>query len=265
MKRTLTCGLRAACVAVALACATPAAATNFSTNYSDLWWNPDESGWGVNITQQADVLFATLFVYGPQGQPTWYSATLRYYGENINGNRTWTGDLYESHGPAVFTFPFDPALVTLKKVGFATFASNANDKAIFQYGTANVVVTKDIQRQTLVNNNLAGSYVGGTSDVTANCTNPARNGLNTNDFGSFTITHTGNALTIVAPTCSFSGTYLQTGQTGSMQGTYACSNNASGNITFYDLRVEQSGILGKYTGHDSSCGFNGNIGGLRRP
>jgi hypothetical protein len=267
MKRTATRGLRAACIAVALACATPAAATSFSTNYSDLWWNPDESGWGVNITQQADVLFATMFVYGAQGQPVWYSATLRYNGENITGNQTWSGDLYETHGPALFTLPFDPALVTLKKVGFATFASKGNDKAIFQYSSPDIsmIATKEIQRQTLVNNNLAGSYVGGTSDVTANCTNPARNGLNTNDFGSLTITHAGNAVTIVAPTCTFTGTYLQTGQTGSIGGTYACTNNASGNITFFDLRVEQSGILGKYTGHDSSCAFNGNIGGLRRP
>ena len=264
MKRTFTRGLRAACVAVALACVAPTGATSFSTNYSDLWWNPDESGWGVNITQQADVMFATLFVYGAQGQPIWYSTTLYYTGENVNGSRSWSGDLYETSGP-YFGGPFNPALVTAKKVGVATFASNANDKAVFQYIVGTAVVIKNIERQTLVNNNLAGSYVGGTSDVTTNCANAANNGFVSNDFGAFTITHTGSTVTIVAPTCTFVGNYLQTGQTGIMQANYACSNGAAGTMTLFDLRVEQSGMLGKYSGTGSGCQFNGHIGGLRRP
>src|SRR5215831_3630119 len=32
-------------------------------NFSDLWWNPAESGWGVNLQQQGNILFATWFTY----------------------------------------------------------------------------------------------------------------------------------------------------------------------------------------------------------
>src|SRR4051794_13939962 len=31
---------------------------------TDLWINPDESGWGVSVFHQGDTLFASLFVYG---------------------------------------------------------------------------------------------------------------------------------------------------------------------------------------------------------
>src|SRR4029450_7840006 len=48
-------------------------------NYQDLWWNASESGWGMNITHQDDILFATLFTYAADGQGMWLvmSAGLR--------------------------------------------------------------------------------------------------------------------------------------------------------------------------------------------
>ena len=31
-----------------------------ATEYTDLWWNPAESGWGLTITHQGNVLFLTI-------------------------------------------------------------------------------------------------------------------------------------------------------------------------------------------------------------
>ena len=57
----------------ALAIAAPAAAgTTYSTDFSDIWWNPAEDGWGVQIVQQYNVAFATVYVYGADGQPRWF-------------------------------------------------------------------------------------------------------------------------------------------------------------------------------------------------
>ena len=47
---------------------------SLGTNFSDQWWNPNESGWGASVLQQYDTLFIDLFVYGPNGQPTWFTA-----------------------------------------------------------------------------------------------------------------------------------------------------------------------------------------------
>ena len=42
--------------------ATPAA------NYSDIWWNPAESGWGVTFTQHStsNQVFAVWYTYDPR-------------------------------------------------------------------------------------------------------------------------------------------------------------------------------------------------------
>jgi hypothetical protein len=47
------------------ACTSVAGSRAAQTNYQDMWWNPAESGWGVNLTHQGDILFATLFTYAP--------------------------------------------------------------------------------------------------------------------------------------------------------------------------------------------------------
>ena len=53
-----------------------AAAQSLGTVFSDLWWNPSESGWGVTIAHQQDVMFLTFFVYKDDRSPYWVTATL---------------------------------------------------------------------------------------------------------------------------------------------------------------------------------------------
>src|SRR5437870_10153466 len=68
----------------------PAAAQD----YTDIWYLPSESGWGVNLIQAEDVIFVTLFIYGPNNQPTWYVAIIY---RDANGN--FAGNLYSTVGP----------------------------------------------------------------------------------------------------------------------------------------------------------------------
>lgn len=59
-----------------LAVSLPAAATTYSTDYTDLWWSgQSESGWGINLIQQHEVIFATMFVYHSDNTAHWYSAS----------------------------------------------------------------------------------------------------------------------------------------------------------------------------------------------
>jgi hypothetical protein len=61
-----------------------------------VWWPTSEAGWGIQLIQNADVIFATMFVYGTENQPLFFVAFL----ENPpgGGTGTWTGTLYVSHG-----------------------------------------------------------------------------------------------------------------------------------------------------------------------
>jgi hypothetical protein len=41
------------------------------TNFGGIWWNPDESGWGLAIDQQGDVIFGAVVAYDSVGDPSW--------------------------------------------------------------------------------------------------------------------------------------------------------------------------------------------------
>ena len=62
-------GKRLAVVAAGLALNGAAGAT---VNHSGLWWNPAESGWGVVIEEQGDVVSAVMATYDSSGQPVWF-------------------------------------------------------------------------------------------------------------------------------------------------------------------------------------------------
>jgi hypothetical protein len=261
--RNLACAL-----ACALTLSGPTAwATAVSPNYTDLWWNPAESGWGVTVTQEANVMFLTFFVYGPSNQPMWFTATLN---QTVAGSDTspFTGDLYQTTGPYYGASSFNPSTVVATKVGTVTFTPSGPGNAMLQYSVNSTQVTKQIQRQTLRSDSLVGSYLGGTSDVvTSGCLTPGPNPLVTEDGGVITITQPGGQTIIGAPTCTFVGAYVQQGRMGSLNdATYTCTTGAAGTIQFTELYVEQSGFVGKYTGHDSNtgCNFTGTIGGARR-
>jgi hypothetical protein len=94
----------------------PRAAGQPVDDYTDMWWNPSESGWGIDIAQHADgQLFATWFAYAADGSPTWYVVP----GGHWTGGFYFQGDIYRTTGVnmAVFT----PDAVTRTKVGTASF------------------------------------------------------------------------------------------------------------------------------------------------
>ena len=55
--------------AALLAAALPAAAQSVpAANYTDMWWNPGESGWGISFAQHAgsNQVFAVWYTYDPR-------------------------------------------------------------------------------------------------------------------------------------------------------------------------------------------------------
>src|SRR5512134_4004031 len=86
-------------------------------NYSDMWFNPGESGWGVTIADHETQLFAVWYTYDTDGAPLWFTVP----GGSFNSNRTFfSGDVYRTTGPS-YAGAFDPAAVATTKVGTATF------------------------------------------------------------------------------------------------------------------------------------------------
>ena len=130
-------------------------------NVQGLWWkDASESGWGVNLTQQGDVLFATWFTYDENGHGMWLVMSR---GERV-GNASYEGTLYRTRGPAFNAVPFDPAQVVATPVGSAAFSFTDADHGLFRYTVNGVTGAKPITRQvfsTLTPTCTLGGAAGG--------------------------------------------------------------------------------------------------------
>ena len=119
----------------------PLAAYGQAFSYDDMWWNPAESGWGINLVQQGDVAFVTWFVFGQDRQPTWFVSTMR-----ATSGTTYAGDLYTGTGRAYYapSFGIDPA----PPVGMATITFSDAQHASLRYTVKGTRIAKQIERFT---------------------------------------------------------------------------------------------------------------------
>ena len=123
---------------------TPSGLRPLGINVQGLWWRgPEESGWGLNLTQQGDVLFATWFTYDDDGQPQWLVMS---EGRRVE-DMAFTGTLYRTRGPAFSSAVFDPSRVTRESVGTATLRFTDSDNGTFSYEVGGRSGTKSITRQ----------------------------------------------------------------------------------------------------------------------
>jgi hypothetical protein len=110
-------------------------------DYTDHWWDAQESGWGISIMQHpSDRLFAVWFVYNQSRQPIWY--TLQ--GSWITYAQ-FTGPVYKTTGP-YFGGPFDPTQVGITQVGTGTLTFNDYTTGNFSYTVEGVSGSKPITR-----------------------------------------------------------------------------------------------------------------------
>ncbi len=117
-------------------------------NYQDLWWAApagSEPGWGVNLTQQGQTIFATWFTYDVDQSPLWLSVTAP---QSAPG--TYTGTLYRTTGPPFNATPFLPANVTATAVGSATFTFTDGNTGTFAYTYNGVTQSQPITREVFV-------------------------------------------------------------------------------------------------------------------
>ena len=91
------------------------APANFPDDLTDLWWNPDESGWGIAITHHGDNIFAVWYTYGENGKPLWVVLP----GGTFTAARAFTGKLYTTTG-SPYTARFDVAGTHVQEAGTAT-------------------------------------------------------------------------------------------------------------------------------------------------
>ncbi len=120
--------------------------------YVGLWWNPDESGWGMSVTQHGNMIFNAFYTYDPSGNPTWYvMSNCPLTGSNC------TGDIYQVVGGTPMTQSWNGANKLVTKVGSGTLNFfDAND-GIFNFTINGALGSKVIARQVWLNSGTAAN------------------------------------------------------------------------------------------------------------
>lgn len=247
----------------------PAAATSYSTDQSDLWFNPSESGWGIQLVQRGDLIFATMFVYDPSHVPIWYGGTLYPTGASF----TWSGSNYVTSGPWFGNVPFNPAQVSNRIVGTMTWVATSTTTGTLTYTVDGVAVTKLLTRQTLVFDDFSGNFQGAIHRAASSCMSAGNNTTTELSAGLFIdqVNNPGSAAMSVTTSdalgavCTYSGTLSQDGQMGSISGTYSCNTGDTGNFNIFELQVNISGITGRFAQNSAfnGCISNGWFGAMR--
>lgn len=236
-------GLARLGVALALVAATATSAlaapreiaqkTSYSIDYTDIWWNPSQSGWGLQMVQTGSFIYATIYVYGADGKPTWFGGGL-----TANAGGSFSGALYVTTGP-YFGGPFNPAAVTVREAGTMSFSPANVSSGLFTYTVDGVAVAKAIQRQPLTTDNYNGTYSAVATQTISGCNDPTKNGTVTSGL-QVDITQNGQAMTVKltnpnASTCTSTGAYSQLGRMGKFTGPYSCTSGQVGTLTLSEM------------------------------
>lgn len=124
--------------------AAQAAAPVPAFDYTDLWWNAAESGWGLNLIQHpSNAIFGVMYTYDGNGKPMWLVLPAGAW----TSPTVYTGALYRVTGPPFTSPTFNPAAVNVRQVGSATLTFSGRDGGTFAFGVDGTQVTKPITRQ----------------------------------------------------------------------------------------------------------------------
>ncbi|MEO8306054.1 MAG: hypothetical protein ABI724_18235 [Betaproteobacteria bacterium] len=240
-------------------------ASSFTTDQSDSWWIPNESGWGIQFVERGSTIFATLYVYGPDSKATWYTATMFLVGNTL----TWSGDLYGTTGPYFAAVPFDPNAVIRTKVGTMTWTALDVATGTLSYDVNGVNVTKSNVTRTFAGfDDFSGHYAGGVHRTVSGCTDQTLN-VTKEVPAVIYVNQNGPSIQVLeidaGGSCTYTGTSSQLGQMGAAQGTFFCSDGLSGGFSFFEMQVTISGLTGRFgknfnppaTGCQSSGWFGG--------
>ena len=111
-------------------------------NYYALWWNADESGWGVALTQEYNMIFAAIYSYDTAGNAIWYVASscpLLSAG--------CTGPLYRVSGGSAPTVPWNGANKVVTQVGTVSFVFTDSSIGTMNLTIDGVSASRAIARQ----------------------------------------------------------------------------------------------------------------------
>jgi hypothetical protein len=248
-------------------CVSTATLSTQAGELTDLWWQPNESGWGANVVQNDGAGVVTLFVYGPNGEPVWYIApNTRMTAMTAELLPVMTGTLYKARGPW-FGSAFDPAAVVAQPVGEITIEPRNLREMTFRYRIDGVTVSKTAARLNVGDTNtleLTANHVvtssllkrEGTAVQVVQGTGPAE----------FDADGSRVSLGFMVGTdrCTVAGFNSRDGRFARIVGTFACGSNHFGAAEISEIEVTRNGFSAKVNLIAPTITWSGRLGGVRR-
>ena len=180
---------------------------------------------------------------------------------------TFSGPLYRTSGPYFGAGSFPPASVQVTQVGIITFTGSASGAATISYNVEGVPVSKAVVRQTWDTESIAGSYLGAYAGTWSGC-GASRNGYQESiatlvvaqDRGSIQVREDGQGYT-----CSYSGSYAQSGRLGTILGGGLCSDGVTQTLNATAVQMSPVGIgMNVQFAQPNGCSFSGRLSATRR-
>jgi len=241
----------------------PSLAVIPTSDQSDLWWTAGEDGWGMQMVERDNRIFATIYVYDSSGNPVWYTSLMDYKGTY------WTGDLNASTGSWFGAVPYLASSFHSQKVGTMTWTPNDLVSGSLVYSVNGVPISKSIVRFSLAIEDFSGTYLGAAHLTNTGCTDPSKNGT-LEEFATFIVAQSESSFQLsfnpqTGTACTLTGTLTQAGRLGSVNGQYTCVNGTMGTFVADGAVVGINTFSTHFTTNDAvtGCSATGYLGGMR--
>ena len=234
--------------AAGIAVGAPAAASD----YSDLWWKPEESGWGMSLVHQGETAFVMIFAYGSDGEARWYVASDARVVAYAGNRPVFSGAVHRGRGPW-HGGPFDPARVEFTPVGSVSVETLSQERVRLHLTAEGATTVKELERLTWSRPEVDGFYL---ATFNLRQTSPDASPIGTMAFGADArVRLEAGSLSIRAEdelgrTCEYAGQRSQAGRVARAAGTFQCTpgtggiQDRSGTFEIEDLEVNANGFTG---------------------
>ena len=213
-------------------------------DYSDHWFNPANSGWGLQLEQHDESAYALLYTYGADGSATWYvSADLHVIAYNSGGQPALSGTLTRVRRP-----PGGGALQG-QTVGTLDISPVGPDSARAIYTLDGVEHDEPIQRMAQTAPDLAGEYFGAfalrfRTSSGAVPTMHEFSGTLRASLQEGPLRFSGRLIYENQDCLLLGETYRQNGRTGAAHGSLVCNGVGVGQFDIESLVLAPTGMTG---------------------
>ena len=229
-------------------------------NYTDGWWVPSESGWGVSILQLGNSMALMFYVFDETQKPVWY----RGVASNSGNPSVFEGQMLYDRGTSYREPIFGPVSGAPEVVGTVSLRPVSLYDAVLSYTINGVTSTKQLVRISFSPERFDGTF---SSVITARMNGCDKNGdLMGGVVANASLEGSNIRLSMenLGGSCIIGGTFTQLGRLGKVSnGSYICSDNTSGTVNIDGWEVSNGSFSALITTSNGGCSESGRIVGSK--